>query len=109
MSNEERRGRSDIWTRNDPDLISSAQFYLITAPNRSDLYWRPNRQGYTIQIAEAGVYSKREAEGIVSNGRGDMMIPLHSLANTVDYLVKKCDEDKKALLEMVQMIKEDTK
>lgn len=107
-----RRGRSDMWVRNDPDLIphnqilDSDRLFLLTAPNRTDLYWRVESRGYTMQIAEAGIYSRREAEAIVNNKRGDQMIPLRKFEETIKHLIKQCDEHKKSLLEMQEMLKD---
>lgn len=60
-------------------LTSKDDWFVILAPNRTDLYWRPNRCGYTTSLAQAGVYSAEEAEGIVRLGRGDEKVPLSSL------------------------------
>jgi hypothetical protein len=35
--------------------------YLI---RHSELYWRPNSEGYTNNLIEAGLYTKEEAESI---------------------------------------------
>jgi hypothetical protein len=50
--------------------------YFITAPSRTDLYWRPGRKGYTTELADAGLYEEEEAKRIESGGRGDRIIPL---------------------------------
>lgn len=89
----------------DSDSIDDTpEFLLITAPGRNDLFWRPERQGYTVQIAEAGVYSRREAEGIVRNQRGDKMWDLRDYRTTIIDLIRQCDEHKKSLQDMLEML-----
>jgi hypothetical protein len=51
--------------------------YFITAPNRTDLYWRPDKCGYTNEIAKAGLYDEIESKRIEDGGRGDKRIPLN--------------------------------
>lgn len=43
-----------------------------------DLYWRPNRNGYTTQIVDAGLYSEDEAKRQQESGRNprDWAVPL---------------------------------
>lgn len=54
-------------------------WFVILAPDRTDLYWRPASKGYTTRLGLAGVYSAEEAESIVSNRRGDRAVSLTSL------------------------------
>lgn len=75
----------------------SEQFWVITAPNRTDLYWRPDSQGYTTHLAEAEVYSKKQAESIVNNKRGDKMYSLLELE-------ERLEEDYKTIQEQLRMM-----
>lgn len=47
-----------------------ADLYLLRkradAPERAGLYWRPNGEGYTPHVSEAGRYTRAEAEAKVS-------------------------------------------
>lgn len=42
-----------------------AQFVI----SHRDLYWRPDRNGYTVDLCEAGLYSELEARRIEANRR----------------------------------------
>jgi hypothetical protein len=58
-------------------MIMSNEKYLIesmehTPPGATDkVWWRPDRRGYTNKVAEAGRYSKAEAEEIVKDAGAD--------------------------------------
>lgn len=50
------------------------------APHSAGLYWRPNSQGYTSRLAEAGRYIREEAEARVSPTTEAIPVPdIHSL------------------------------
>lgn len=49
--------------------------YLIVY-NPEDLYWRPNRAGYTRQLIEAGLYTKEEAEEQHRSRNADIAVSL---------------------------------
>jgi hypothetical protein len=76
-----------------PPSLGTNEFFFITAPDRSDLYWRPNRMGYTDNIAEAGLYTRLEAKGIEGLGRGDNLVPVDMIKLTElrDTLRKQVD------------------
>lgn len=78
--------------------------YFITAPGRTDLYWRANRCGYTTNLAEAGLYSGNEALGIEKGGRGDKAIPFIYKGEELKDLKEKCVKDLKRLDTMLDML-----
>jgi hypothetical protein len=49
-------------------------------------FWRQNREGYTFDVADAGVYTEAEATRIVQScrGRGDTMLPLSAFAKDIE-------------------------
>ena len=51
-------------------MTMAADLYLLRkradAPERAGLYWRPNGEGYTSELSEAGRYTRAEAEARVS-------------------------------------------
>lgn len=49
----------------------------------SDLWWRPNRNGYTAEILNAGVYSKTEADSIatIRPPQDELVLLADALAN----------------------------
>jgi hypothetical protein len=53
--------------------------YIIVAPDRTDLYWRANRCGYTNNLAYAGIYTQAEAERIEALQRGDVKVAVSSM------------------------------
>lgn len=59
------------------------RLYAILAPGRADLYWRPNRCGYTTNLADIGIYSEEESKGIENLGRGDKRVPLSHLVGAI--------------------------
>ena len=64
-------------------------WFVILCHNRTNLYWCPDRHGYTTNLAEVGVYSAEEAGAIERLGRGDTPVPLTSLRQEfVDLRVK---------------------
>lgn len=79
-------------------------YYLLTAPDRVDLYWRPHSQGYTTSIAEAGVYSKQEATRIVNNKRGDKMIDMWSIRKDINALILEASEHIKLLNDKLDIL-----
>jgi len=62
---------------------------FITAPNRTDLYWRPNKEGYTTNLADAGLYDWRESTNIEKEGRGDKVVILRSKKEEIQSLIKE--------------------
>lgn len=55
------------------------KLYAVRAPNRFDLYWRPERCGYTTDLSDIGIYSEEESAVIVQGGRGDTRVLLSDL------------------------------
>lgn len=66
------------------------KYYFVTAPGRSDLYWRPDSQGYTTNKAQAGIYTENVAQGILRNQRGDRIWEIDK--DTIAELAKIKDE-----------------
>lgn len=60
-----------------------SRHWLITAPDKPDVFWRPNRLGYTNTLAEAGIYPEDVAKHIEAGGRGDKA---HNLSEYADRL-----------------------
>lgn len=52
----------------DPKPVSADPVLIWSMEH--DAWWRPNWRGYTLSRAEAGVYTRREAQGIVDGSRG---------------------------------------
>lgn len=77
--------------------------YFITAPNRTDLYWRPNSQGYTTNLAQAGLYDEKTAQGILRNQRGDMLIPFD---NRKEELIELREERQQDVYKLDEMLKD---
>lgn len=80
-------------------------YFLIMAPGRPDLYWRANSRGYTTKIAQAGVYSEKEANGIVGNKRGDKSIPLINLKEELFRDLKEATLDIEGLVDKINLIR----
>ena len=82
-------------------------YWVILAPDRTDLYWRQARKGYTMYLAEAGIYSKKEAEGIVNMKRGDRMKSLKELLPELRRLQREVIEHDDLLQCKISMALED--
>lgn len=78
--------------------------YFITAPDRTDLYWRPNKCGYTTDLAEAGLYGEREALSIESGRRGDKAIPFMNKKAELIALRDKCKKDLSYLESILELL-----
>lgn len=75
--------------------------FFITAPDRNDLYWRPERRGYTTSLAQAGVYEEREALSIQRMDRGDKAILVSDKADELLRLYQQAQEDVPRLRELL--------
>lgn len=66
-------------------MMREPRDYLIWSIEHG-MWWRPNRAGYTIRVAEAGRYTLAEATEIVddANGEGrlchECIIPVEAIA-----------------------------
>jgi hypothetical protein len=65
-----------------PQSPGTSEYFFITAPDKTDIYWRPNKMGYTGNLAEAGLYTKLEAKSIEGMGRGDKARPVDMVTLT---------------------------
>lgn len=81
--------------------------WVILAPDKIDLYWRAERKGYTMYLAEAGVYSKKEAEHIISMKRGDKMKSLYELLEELRRLKTQATEHETLLMDKIALVLED--
>lgn len=54
-------------------MSKKKEYYFICLDERSNertaLFWRPKAQGYTLDIDEAGLYTKKQADDLNKNGR----------------------------------------
>lgn len=60
--------------------------YLILHRDRSQgmaIWWRANRSGYTADVAEAGHYTKEEAEAIATIRGDDFPVPWQDLGTVL--------------------------
>lgn len=83
--------------------------WVILAPDRTDLYWRGERKGYTMFLAEAGIYSKKEAESIVNSRRGDRMKSLAELLPELRRLHREVLEHNDLLQCKISLANEDVR
>ncbi len=58
-------------------------------------WWKENRQGYTFDLAQAGVYERAEAEEILRQanvtGPHEEMVPFACAQGAAKLIVEKCD------------------
>jgi hypothetical protein len=83
--------------------LSAAPQYLILYRQHASgyaLWWRPNSSGYTVDVAEAGRYSKEEAEAIAGLRGDDLPVPLADIGKRlkVRQVVSHDDGDNHVML-----------
>jgi hypothetical protein len=71
--------------------------YLILCKQRSAegcaLWWRPNRSGYTVDVYQAGRYSKEEADSIADIRGEDYPVPEDAVGDVLELRTVVCVED----------------
>jgi hypothetical protein len=78
------------------DALTAAPEYLVMYKgDRSGdvLWWRPKRCGYTIDVAQAGRYTKEEAESIAGIRGLDFPVPLSDIGTRLKVRQVVCMED----------------
>lgn len=98
MSNDSPRGSSQNWKGGSNDRV-----LIYSMEHRA--WWRPNSHGYTINRAEAGSYSRAEAQAIVdgSQGRNERIEALHEDEHVVPdrVFLEECRDRLRGLSEAI--------
>ena len=74
---------------------ANTQYLIMYKGDRSGdvLWWRPNRSGYTIDVSQAGRYTKEEAESIADIRGLDFPVPLSDIGTRLKVRQVVCMED----------------
>lgn len=83
--------------------IGDKMFYLIKDPEHK-YWWRADGNGYTEDVAFAGLYNEKESLNIINLGRGDTRYPLNGLKNMLVIELKLTESKLKALKEKLDII-----
>jgi len=90
-------------------MSKKKEYYFICLDERSNertaLFWKPNRQGYTADIDKAGLYSKEDADDLNKKGR-DIALTLKEIEDIEDTSIirvaRVCLYDLKVLKEKMK-------